>query len=71
MYLVYIECPKNQETRLALRSAAEEIFRKHRTLGLTSEKRLPYNEHAGWRGILLSPASFSFETLAPRQPAFF
>jgi hypothetical protein len=38
---------------------------------LTFEIRLYYNEDAGWRGILLSPASFAFETLAPHQPVFF
>jgi hypothetical protein len=38
---------------------------------LTFKIRLYYNLFAGWRGILLSPASFAFETLAPRQPVFF
>jgi len=38
---------------------------------LTFEILLLYNEDAGWRGILLSPASFAFETLAPRQPVSF
>jgi len=38
---------------------------------LTASKFIDYNRFAGWRGILLSPASFSFETLAPHQPAFF
>jgi len=45
-------------------------FPKLDTLRLTRGKIRPYNGIAGWRGILLSPASFSFETLAPRQPAF-
>jgi len=36
---------------------------------LTSGKVGEYNQIAGWRGILLSPASFSLKTLAPHQPA--
>ncbi|PMP95754.1 MAG: hypothetical protein C0168_04820 [Candidatus Aminicenantes bacterium] len=38
---------------------------------MTPAEIINYNQIAGWRGILLSPASFSLKTLAPHQPAFF
>jgi hypothetical protein len=59
------------EIKLAAEAQArpDEKFPKLDTLRLTRGKNQPYNETAGWRGILLSPASFSFETLAPHQPA--
>ncbi|MGB4704521.1 MAG: hypothetical protein WBI18_05535, partial [Candidatus Saccharicenans sp.] len=40
-----------------------------RKIYLTLLDSVNYNQIAGWRGILLSPASFSLKTLAPHQPA--